>query len=367
MRAPQLMHSAAQIRLTAKESRAIYTAKRLAMRTVLEDAQVPPALLTFSPASSKAADSKRLFPVSYSLYPFTPSRPLPWTAGSNRVFRARRVGEWLGIDSVEDVLQTGGLQGGKGSIAQLDGEFCALRDLLTESLPPDATLAATIGHMLIPCTPAQRNTLAPPLQGNCAIGKITQFIRTHPSAPFFVSSLPLSLLTSNSGSQSVTHRLMYQTFPTLLPPEEEQKRNSTSKAGISLKPQSIKFMKWEINLPSERGQDNNKTIVKESATLSNAEDDIDQDEITSVLASSNPTDADAADNVSDLSPPRTDFALDDSQVFKPTCKVGQGIVVNMMLPDRPLDLQFSATSEAPMRSGEEPFQLQEYLSNLETL
>jgi hypothetical protein len=46
---------------------------------------------------------------SYSLYPFLSSRSLPWDAGTGSLFRLRRVGEWLRVNSGEGVLaETGG-------------------------------------------------------------------------------------------------------------------------------------------------------------------------------------------------------------------------------------------------------------------
>jgi hypothetical protein len=58
---------------------------------------------------------------SYSLYPFLPHQPLPWTIGTNGVFRIRRVAEWPGPASYENIRQTGGLERGAGkffSVAQ---------------------------------------------------------------------------------------------------------------------------------------------------------------------------------------------------------------------------------------------------------
>jgi hypothetical protein len=62
------------------------------------------------PSSTRTSSSHH----SYSLYPFLSHQPLPWTIGTNSVFRIRRVGEWSGQASYEDIRQTGGLEKGAG-------------------------------------------------------------------------------------------------------------------------------------------------------------------------------------------------------------------------------------------------------------
>ena len=60
--------------------------------------------------------STSIFPHTYSLYPFLPSRPLPWYLNSTGAFRVRRVGEWVGRSLGEEIEHTGGLAGEKGRI-----------------------------------------------------------------------------------------------------------------------------------------------------------------------------------------------------------------------------------------------------------
>jgi hypothetical protein len=61
-----------------------------------------------------------LFPHTYSVFPFLSPRSLPWTMKSGGAFRIRRVIEWLGAQSHEDIQATGGLAGGKGRILSID-------------------------------------------------------------------------------------------------------------------------------------------------------------------------------------------------------------------------------------------------------
>ncbi len=63
-----------------------------------------------------------MFPHTYSLYPFLSPRSVPWTSSGGGSFRIRRVGEWLGINSREDLLKSGGLAMGRGTV--LTKEVC---------------------------------------------------------------------------------------------------------------------------------------------------------------------------------------------------------------------------------------------------
>lgn len=56
---------------------------------------------------------------TYSLYPFLSPRAPPWQVNTSGTFRWRRVGDWLGIDQVENVKETGGLAGERGAFRDL--------------------------------------------------------------------------------------------------------------------------------------------------------------------------------------------------------------------------------------------------------
>jgi hypothetical protein len=80
-------------------------------------------LLSYLPTgvASSAFVPRILFPFTYSVYPFLSPRSLPWTMKSGGAFRIRRVVEWLGADSHENIRVTGGLAEGKGRILGING------------------------------------------------------------------------------------------------------------------------------------------------------------------------------------------------------------------------------------------------------
>lgn len=77
-------------------------------------AHVPPE------APSSATPSLSLLPHNYALYPFLSSRSLPWNINASGAFRARKVAEWIGLSSMEDVQKTGGLELGRGRVLDME-------------------------------------------------------------------------------------------------------------------------------------------------------------------------------------------------------------------------------------------------------
>jgi hypothetical protein len=61
-------------------------------------------------------------PLSYSLYPFSPPRPLSWKLFPTTAFRLRRVGHWLDMDLVHDSVGLARLAKEDGSVLLLDNE-----------------------------------------------------------------------------------------------------------------------------------------------------------------------------------------------------------------------------------------------------
>lgn len=84
-----------------------------------QDPQYP--LLSYTPPTSSL--SSTLFQ-KYSLYPFMAAQSLPWTISRGGVFRIRRVGDWLDVNTGEVTQKTGGLAEGSREIITLDGYVC---------------------------------------------------------------------------------------------------------------------------------------------------------------------------------------------------------------------------------------------------
>jgi hypothetical protein len=75
---------------------------------------IPPVIPDSTPVPTS------IFPHTYSLYPFLSPRSLPWSMNTSGAFRIRRVGEWLGGNTTEDVQKTGGLSEGRGRVVTMD-------------------------------------------------------------------------------------------------------------------------------------------------------------------------------------------------------------------------------------------------------
>ena len=61
-----------------------------------------------------------MYPHTYALYPFLSTRTIPWILDAKGAFRMRRVNEWIGVETTEDVDKTGGLMLGRGRIIDFE-------------------------------------------------------------------------------------------------------------------------------------------------------------------------------------------------------------------------------------------------------
>ncbi|KAF8832436.1 hypothetical protein HHX47_DHR1001927 [Lentinula edodes] len=81
-----------------------------------------------------------MFPSSYALYPFLSTRSLPWNVNASGAFRARKVAEWIGINPMEDVQKSGGLELGRGQVLDMEGLLAVIQpvevDPRTTHRPP---------------------------------------------------------------------------------------------------------------------------------------------------------------------------------------------------------------------------------------
>lgn len=126
-----------QVRVCANDQVSLTGAKRLAMRAASEASSTPShedqscpylpqigsvnQLVSYRPPEY---DNPSVLPTlsplqAYSLYPFMSPHSLPWQINTSGTFRWRRVGDWLGIDQVENVKETGGLAGERGVLRDL--------------------------------------------------------------------------------------------------------------------------------------------------------------------------------------------------------------------------------------------------------
>ncbi|KAI0652194.1 hypothetical protein C8Q79DRAFT_1114986 [Trametes meyenii] len=351
--------SPGKLRIVAKDEQSLSTAKRLASRALHEiraSAETP--LLTYLPtgAGGISAEPLMMYPHNYALYPYFSPRPLPFTMNSSGTFRLRRVGEWLTSDFTEDVKTTGGLAEGKGHVLsvteqQEDLREALLRNVRTQDLHDQSQIVvkAAMGHMLLTRASGQQQaTLVPPLTGEHQFGKVRKWIAQNPVKMTFVPDLPLPLLNTPPARQNVKHRLVYHVLPT----------------GTHNLPQDA--------VTSEGAPSNWKRVLALEITLSRSSPSELQQPTRTELPQ-----RDLAEGLSDF-----DLELDLEEAAQPLspsfgepsipildatdvhCWTGVEADVNLMIPDRPMDLQLTARRAAALPDSQQPAELQRYVAEL---
>ncbi|OCH96202.1 hypothetical protein OBBRIDRAFT_883448 [Obba rivulosa] len=312
-----------KIKICAKDFRTLSIAKRLASRAAYElneSARTP--ILAYAPAS-KSSESvpALLFPRTYSMYPFLSPRLLPWTMNTSGAFRVRRVGEWLKQGAVEHIHITGGLAGGMGRILTPTQQSVDLDRVLLDALPEQVepqvernrSYKASIGHMLFTTrSTGQRATILPPLEGQHDITRVLKWIAEGHVQSSFLPSLPPSLMGSAPQRQKIIHRLVYHVLrkPGSNPAETSERS--------SVYAQSTKVLSFEVVLP--------QTYYDSDSATSNDHPDV-------ILA--------------------------DAQ-----CWVGIEAKVDIMMPDRPMDMRLTALDKSNIDANQQPQELQAYISGL---
>lgn len=304
-----------KIRILAKNSSAMRSAERLAIRASLErgvDTHV--SVLCY-----EASDVKRGSPIPsdtlrhYAAYPLLTPNPYPWTMTSGTAFRIRRVADWLDANSYEDISKTGGLANGKGRFMDLTEnqvDLCrAIENIQTGTIGGSRLITASFGHLLLSFNEtSQKTALLPPLKGYMPLARTLKWLRTARPQMTFVTSFPSAHLVP-LGKRQVVNRLVYKALQTI--------SHGHSVPADSLPLQVIRF---ETELPM-----------------------------------------DVVHNDRPLTPGITSFDVCDPSPSQ--CRIGEEIVLNLMVPDRPMDLQFSVFdyNQAPER---QPSELRTYMMEL---
>ncbi|RPD81969.1 hypothetical protein L226DRAFT_528177 [Lentinus tigrinus ALCF2SS1-7] len=326
------------IRICARDKQSLEAAKRLASRVVqqnLENWQTP-VLAHLPPGSATNAKQPLvMFRHSYALYPYMSPRPLPLTLNPGSTFRMRRVGEWLKSGFEEDVNITGGLASEQGHILTENESLVSLRDVARQALPEPSrtTVSASLGHILLTrVSKDQRVTLVPPLTGDHPIGKIRQWIAAHPVKMSFVPDLPNPLLSTAPTHQKMLHRLVYHSLP-------DERAPTIGEPHVSLNRRKVIVL--EAALAEPRG-----TKAQEPDTVQDALDSL-----------QSPDDEVAPAN---KAPPEPSFLV----VADVRCTAGVEADVNVLMPDRPMDLQLTMSSSADLPESQQPPALQKYSEDL---
>ncbi|KAG7097012.1 hypothetical protein E1B28_004405 [Marasmius oreades] len=309
-----------EIRISYKRSnpRSALVAKRLVTQaSCLTSEDMQPSILTYVPpgVASSTATPMSLFPHSYALYPFLSTRTIPWLLDAKGAFRLRGVGEWIGVEATEDIDKTGGLVLGRGRLIDLEENVKDLRQLLKTLFKGDSAYTresyASMGHILFP---SPQPTILPPLKGSWPLGKGLNWISSHRARHIFTTSLPAALLETLPGNRSIIHRLVYQALPTVTPLQEN--RNPF--------PKVIKF------------------------------------EMTLSLPSASPPPPRTLSDESGVEPSETKGEEQEIPSFPRQCFLGSEAAIDLMLPDRPMDIRFSAAEFRAIQDVDWPRELGAY-------
>ncbi|KIK71110.1 hypothetical protein GYMLUDRAFT_315720 [Collybiopsis luxurians FD-317 M1] len=290
-----------QIRLSYVKSdpQAAFIAKRLVAHVLCDmEATSGGSILAYIPPDAPMLNpvSLSLFPHHYALYPLLSSHSLPWNVNASGAFRTRKVTEWIGTSSLEDVQKSGGLELGRGRIIDMGENLADVRQKLSHALPEPSesrsrVISAVVGHILLTPPSSGHSSLVPPLEGTWPISRLLKWVREE---------------------HRLLHRLTYEASPA---------DNSFA---------ATRVLELETVLPSEKM---NQDSVSESS-------------FTGALF----------ENSSILS--GLDSPLD------PVCRIGHSSTVDLMLPDRPMDIHFSIFDSSILPGKLWPSSLQQYLKDL---
>ncbi|KAJ7293684.1 hypothetical protein C8J57DRAFT_34889 [Mycena rebaudengoi] len=284
-------------------------ARRLAARAVCEEiptkqnrvlCHIPPAVPSSTPLPISMVSH------AYSLYPFLSHQSMPWMMSARSVFRLRRVEEWLAANATEDTQKTGGLSMGRGRLMTLQEQPADLRAVLLSDYPKSPLTSrvvhATTGHLLLASPLSNRVDIAPPLQGQCQITTILQWMNNCDQRNrVFTPSLPSAFLHSQPSQQRVLHRLIYH--------------------GIDVA-EGLQMIKLELVLPD--------LTIKTAISP-----ELSTDDSQSVIPS-----------------------------FDTKCWIGQKVDTDVMMPDRTMDIQFSTFDSVLLPKQQWPLELQTHTYNL---
>ncbi|KAK7064139.1 hypothetical protein R3P38DRAFT_2822664 [Favolaschia claudopus] len=298
------------------DPRAALVAKRLAARAVCEENDSRQKQLLFHlpplPPNPDPVAASASFPNDYALYPFLSMQSLPWTVNAGGVFRVRRVEDFHGSSTAEDLVKTGGLLMGRGRMFDLQRQEMSLRTLLSAgySSSPNTSrvVTASIGHVLVASPPGKLSIAPPePLQGQWKLPYFLSWMEKQSEPTIFNPTLPPVLLESQSVETKMLHRLIYHAVKPEVPGARQ-------------------IIQVEFVLPRS---------IRESAALPNSYEN---------------------DLVSEEQAVR--------QPFRPTCLVGRKVDVDVMIPDRPTDIRFSIFDHMALADEQWPAAVADYISSL---
>ncbi|KIK99035.1 hypothetical protein PAXRUDRAFT_823202 [Paxillus rubicundulus Ve08.2h10] len=333
-----------KIRICAKDINNMKVAERLALRASLEGGtEARSSIVCYNPPGTKSNSPMQIaMPHKYSVYPFLTPSTSPWTMNPGSTFRIRRVADWLGVDSYEDIAKTGGLVDNYSRLLNLAEADQDLRQLISRALPGDSVyrrrlITASLGHLLLSPSNSERTNILPPLKGTWALPKILRWVETSKVPLSFFPSLPPTMMLATPGKRRVLHRLVYRTLPQLA-------------GDVSQLPQQA--LKFEVELAGALVHAQAPQCLEDTR---NHEDSSSSDEV--IIDRYSPS--------SEKGGPQPGIPRDKAvhSASSSRCHIGKETFINLMMPDRPMDLQLSIFDYEDIVLSQ-PLVLREYAEKL---
>ncbi|KAF7339380.1 hypothetical protein MSAN_02151900 [Mycena sanguinolenta] len=293
-----------RVAFNGNNARTASVAKRLAARAVCEETHSEQKHLYFHlPPTAPTPDpavASTSFPHDYALYPFLSPRSLPWTVNAGGVFRVRRVEDSLSTGA-ENLKKTGGLLMGRGRMINLQRQEMDLRTLLLAGYSES------------------------PFSSRMISASIGHILVTSPPGPVSIAP-PLAL----QGQWKLPYFLGWmekQSEPTVFSP--------TLPAGLlesqPVQPKMLHRLIYHA-VNTENDVAAARKIIRVELVLPHSI--------------------------------KENFELGARESISSTCWVGRKVELDVMMPDRPADIQFSFFDSTILADDLWPASLAEYISNL---
>ncbi|THH33503.1 hypothetical protein EUX98_g623 [Antrodiella citrinella] len=300
-----------QVKIVAIGKKSMESAERLVIRAAHEiyTSSIISQLSYVANPSSDDSVINAMFTSRYALYPHYPERSRPLALQSGRAFRLRKVLDVL--SRAAPSILSDGLGTGHGVVSTHAKVLVDLRSLLLDhplfksENTPYRTIKASLGYMLFNELGNKRANLVPDFNGYHSLRNVQDWIVENGLRTLFIPSLPYSLSSSLPSQQRVLHRLVYQAAT-----------SSAESSHHALLLPAVHHMTLEVVLT---------------------------DPSSSPASSSS----------------------DDAKGFRtPQLVCGVERKLDLMLPDRFMDVRFTVTDSAPILQAKWPLLLETYQRDL---
>ncbi|GLB36249.1 putative mitochondrial inner-membrane-bound regulator [Lyophyllum shimeji] len=318
-------HGLIRISYRCGDDRAAHYAKRLVMHAATNVAQEIPTLVHSTPSDSVTTALTALSHSRYALYPFFTAQSEQSMRKPANFFRIRSVADWPRVSFGE----AGGLTD-EGAFINLHGEAVDLRHSLLSRVASmsgsasdsNTVITASFGHLVF-ASESQRSTIAPPLNGILELPTILRWLGGEKADRLFVSSLPPRLNNASPARQHLIHRLVYHSYPT----EESDEFTTAKILKFELVPEVLHPLRNQVGREDENDSSVHSRHWNEYSGAAS-------------------------------------FAVGEGIALKPKCWTGIFNCLDLMMPERPMDIRLSISSTSTSLEEQWPKDLQDYSNGL---